>query len=178
MKRNFIEVNFNGLKPYEWDNYLIIDNIKLKRVSTKTIKDIMSYESIIGTNEKYMLLSDGHNSIVIKLGERGKVVKRSFLTFDRELDIDEYASMKKIQKINYKITDKKIKYDRELYEEKNIKKYLVNIIKTSKDEDKIKYLYYLYFDEIKNYSKEKLIKFINSNESNKYYKLYEFLISN
>ena len=178
MKRNFIEVNFNELQPYEWDNYIIIDNIKLKRVNTKTIKDIMTYETYIETKDKYILLSDSYNSIALKLDGKGKVLKRSFLTFDRELDIDEYASMKKVQKLDYKILGKKIKYESVLSEEKSIKNYLINTIKNSKDEGKIKYLYYLYFDEIKNYSKEKLIRFINTNESNKYYKLYEFLISN
>ena len=180
MKSYCIEVNFNivPLKAFEWNNYDILNGIRITRVEKGVIDDIMLFDTKIETNQKYLLLSDTFSSIAVKLNSNGKVVKRSFLLFDTELNINEYANNYKITKLKYITYNKKIKYASDLEEEKNIKSDLIKSIKAIDNDDKTKYLYYLYFGKTDNYSKEKLISSIMKNESNKYYELYNFLFTN
>ena len=180
MKSYCIEVNFNivPLKPFEWNNYDILNGIRITRVEKGVIDDIMLYDTKIETNQKYLLLSDTFSSIAVKLDGNGKVIRRSFLLFDTELSINEYANNYKITKLKYITYNKKIKYKSDLEEEKTIKSDLIELIKAIDNDDKTKYLYYLYFGKTDNYSKEKLISSIMQNDSNKYYELYNFLFTN
>ena len=181
MKNSFtIEVCFNRvpLKPYEWDNMSFISGISVTRVNSKCLFDLMTYEGSVYTKNKIILLSDTKNSIALKLNNKGEIVKRSFLDFDKDEDICEYASNIKPTNLDYEITDKKLIYPSNLIEETKMKEYLIKSIKSLKDEDKTKYLYYLYFNDIKDYSKEKLIKTIKNSEFDKCDELYKFLIEN
>ena len=181
MRNSFnIEVNFanSPLKPYEWEEVSFINGIKVLRVSPKCIHDILSREVKIDYASKLILLSDTRDSIVVKLDSKGKVVKRSFLLFDKDLDVCEFANSLRVTKLEYEVSDKKVKYSLELLEEKKIKEYLIDTIKSSPDEDKTQYLYYLYFNDIKGYSKEKLINSIKNEASERYFELYKFLIKN
>lgn len=180
MKGYCVEVNFNivPLKPFEWNQYEILNGIKITKVRKGVIEDIMLYDTKIETNQRYLLLSDSFSSVVVKLDNKGKVIKRSFLLFDTELNINEFSNNYKITNLKYTISSKKLKYKYDLEEEKTIKSNLIKSIKEIDDEDKTKYLYYLYFGKTDNYSKEKLISSIMKNDSNKYYELYSFLFSN
>lgn len=180
MKGYCVEVNFNTvpLKPFEWNQYEILNGIKITKVRKGVIEDIMLYDTKIETNQRYLLLSDSFSSVVVKLDNKGKVIKRSFLLFDTELNINEFSNNYKITNLKYTISSKKLKYKYDLEEEKTIKSNLIKSIKEIDDEDKTKYLYYLYFGKTDNYSKEKLISSIMKNDSNKYYELYSFLFSN
>lgn len=181
MKNSFmIEVCFNNvpLKPFEWESISFISGVSVIRVNSKTIVDLLTYEGNINIKNRIIVLSDTKNSVALKLNNKGDIVKRSFLDFDKDEDLCEYASNIKITKLDYQITDKKIIYSSILEEEKKMKEYLVKSIKSLKDEDKSRYLYYLYFDDIKDYSKEKLIKTIKNSESSRCEKLYKFLIEN
>lgn len=180
MKGYCVEVNFNivPLKPFEWNQYEILNGIKITKVRKGVIEDIMLYDTKIETNQRYLLLSDSFSSVVVKLDNKGKVIKRSFLLFDTELNINEFSNNYKITNLIYTISSKKLKYKYDLEEEKTIKSNLIKSIKEIDDEDKTKYLYYLYFGKTDNYSKEKLISSIMKNDSNKYYELYSFLFSN
>ncbi len=182
MKNSFmIEVCFDKvpIKPYEWDKVVFIGGISVIRVSSKCLFDLMTYDgNIKNAKNKILLLSDTNNSIVLKLNENGEIIKRSFLDFNKDEDICEYASNIKTTKMDYTITEKMLEYPSVLVEEIKMKEYLVKSIKTLKDEDKSKYLYYLYFDNINDYSKDKLIKSIKKSEYDKCNKLYKFLIEN
>ena len=179
MKDYTIRVNFKSvlIKPYEWNNMSYINNIKIIRVLPKVLKDIITYECYIDTKDKTLLLSDTINSIVVRMDSKNKVVSRSYLLYEDDLEVGEYSSNIKRTNLHYKITNKKVYSKSNNSYEDTIKNYLINSIKDMED-DKSKDMYYLYFDNINNYSKEKLIKSISHNKSNKFYKLYNFLISN
>lgn len=181
MKNSFnIEVNFADvpLKPFEWDTCTIINGIKVTRVSSKTINDILSYECKIDSKNKMLLLSDTRDSIVIRMDESGKVKKRSFLTFTKDLDTSEYASNLKQTKMNYQIGKKKLVYSNKLKEEENIKNYLIKSIKDTTDEEKLKYAFYKCHGSLENYSKNKLLECLEENFDEKYFEIYELFMKN
>lgn len=178
MKNNFnIEVSFSSSPkmPYEWDKSIKIVNIKIERISSKLLRELMANEGAIKNRAGVMLLSDAKNAIAIKLGEDGTILKRSFLPFDRCLDVCEFACNLREEKIEFIPNGKKVKYSTDLAVEKEMCDYILNSIKKN-DEDLSKYLYYLYFEEIEDYSKEKLIKFVKKSHIEKNMKLYNFLI--
>lgn len=179
MKDYTIKLKFNQkpIKPYEWDNASIVSNIKIIRVLPKVLKDILVYESYIENKDKMFILSDGINSIAVRLGSNNKVVARSYLSYEDDLEVERYISNIKRTNLKYKRTNKKIICEHLESYETIVKNYLIKSIKDMED-DKSKYMYYLYFNNIDDYSKEKLIKSITQNKSNKFYKLYNFLIHN
>jgi len=172
-----VEVNFKDvpLQPYEWESISFISGISITKVSSKCISDILSYNTYIKSNTKILLLSDAKSAIVVKLNDKGKVIKRSFLMYGRDEEICEYACNLKQVGIDYKITEKRVCYKSELSEVEEIKNYLIKFIKEIKDENKSKYLYYLYFNDINGYSKEKLIESIKNDKKDKCQELYDFL---
>lgn len=181
MRNSFnVEVNFasSPLKPYEWDKVSFINGIKVIRTSTKCVHDFLTHECKTDLINKVTLISDARDSIVIRTDSKGNITKRSFLMFDKDLEVSEFALNLKPTKINYEKDTKKVKYSYELKEEQKIKDYLIDSIKRLKDEDEMQYLYYLYFNEIKGYSKEKLINSIKNNNSEKFFELYKFMSKN
>lgn len=179
MKDYCLRVNFNNIptKPYEWDNTSCLVNPKVIRVLPKVIKDILLYDCYINTKDKTFVLSDSINSLVVRLDKNNKVMLRSFLLYEDELNLNEYVSNIKRTNLEYKKTNKKIINNKYSTYEEDVKDYLIKSI-NDMEEDKLKYMYYLFFDNIKHFSKEKLIKSISNNKSNKLYKLYNFLIRN
>ncbi len=181
MKNTFnVEVSFDESpkKPYEWKNVSFITGIKVNRVDSKCIKDFLLYKCKVDSENRLLLLSDTKDSILIKLDEEGIITKRSFLLFSKDLDVSEYAINLKPIKLKYEVFCERIKYSNELDEEKEIRDYLVKSIENIEDEDKSKYLYFLYFDDVNGYSKEKLINTIKKDNTKKNYELYKFLINN
>lgn len=178
MRNNFnITVNFNSSPkmPYEWDNSSNITNIKLERVSTEMLKNILTYEGLIHDKAGVILISDTKNAVALKLDNKGKILKRSFLDFEKCLDVCEFACNLRESKLNFEKAEKKVVYSKDLSIEQEMKDYILKSIKKSRDEDLIKYLYYLYFEEVENYSKDKLIKFVKSSNIEKNLKAYNFL---
>ena len=181
MKNTFnVEVSFDESpkKPYEWKNVSFITGIKVNRVDSKCIKDLLLYKCKVDSENRLLLLSDTKDSILIKLNENGIITKRSFLLFSKDLDVSEYAINLKPIKLKYEVLCERIEYSSELDEEKEIRDYLVKSIENIEDEDKSKYLYFLYFDDVNGYSKEKLISTIKKDNAKKNYELYKFLINN
>lgn len=181
MKNSFnIEVNLNEvpLKPFEWDDFAFINNIKVIRVNSKCIKDLLGYECIVDSTCKTLLLSDTQNSIVIRLDKNNKISKRSFLLFNKDLEVCEYACNLKPIKINYSIGKNKIIYCNILKEEENIKKYVLKTIMETEDEAKLKYLYYKCYNRVDDYSKDMFIKLLENKFEEKYFELYELMSKN
>lgn len=179
MKNSFnVEVNFSDSPkmPYEWNKTSTLLNIKLERISTRTLKNIMLFEGMIVGYSGVVLFSDTKNAVAIKLKNDGTILKRSFLDFEKCLDACEYACNLREKSIEFIASDKKVVYSKDLSIEKEMRDFILNSIKQSDDEDLSKYLYYLYFEEIENYSKEKLIKVIKNSTIDKNLKLYNFLI--
>ncbi len=176
MKDIIIKVNFSKIpiKPHEWEKYSYLVNPKIIRVLPKVIKDILSYETYIDIKSKTIILSDGINSIALRLNKDRKVLLRSYLLLLDETIINDITREMKRSNIKYKTKEKIITNN---IHDENIKDYLLKSI-DNMEEEKIKYMYFLLFDNIKDYSKEKLIKVISQNNSNKLYKLYNFLVCN
>lgn len=174
-----ITVNFSKvpLMPYEWSSYTLLSNIKLLRVNSQTLLDLLTYECTLNYKDKTLLISDTKNSCALRLSN-GKVTSRSFLLFDEDLDACEFSSSLKTTHLDYTKTNTKLKYPDTLSEEEQIKSYLINTISSLKDESKSKYLYYLYFNDISDYSKTKLLTSIKTTNSSKNYDLYKFLTQN
>lgn len=178
MKNSFtVEVDLKDVPNniYEWESMQIISGIKVVRVPGKMLEDLLTYQGYIKSDKSILLLSDTKTACVFKLDKNGKITKRSFLTFERDEEVCEYACNLKTEFIEYGITNKKLVYSNTLKEEESVKKYLVNKISESNDEDKNKYLYYLYFDKVEGYSKDKLLKSIKKDKSGDYQVLYDFL---
>lgn len=178
MRNNFnLKVCFGNSPrmPYEWNKTTNISSIKLERVSSNFLKNVLTYEGIVQNRGDYLLLSDTKNAVVLKLNRDGKIVKRSFLDFNECLDVCEYACNLRESKIDFLNSNKRIKYETDLSIEKEMKEYILNLIKSSNDDDLVKYLYYLYFDEVESFSKEKLVKLVKSSTLEKNAYVYEFL---
>lgn len=179
MKNNFnLDVSFKNVPvmPYEWENTSHISHVKLLRISTNTIKDILLYDGYIKEYRGLLILSDTKEAIVLKLDREGQIKARSFLDFEDSLNVCEYATNMKETSIEFLKEGKKLKYPKSLSIDTEIKDYIVSQIKKCDDESFTKYLYYLYFNEINDYSKEKLIKTVNESDIDKNIKLYKFLI--
>ena len=180
MKNNFtLEVSFKNapIYSYEWDNKTFITGLKVYRIKPTTLKDLLTHDAIISTNSRTLLLSDCKTTIVLRLDRSGKITKRSFASFKEDIEICEYASNLKCTNIKYKLFETKIKYTCNLNEEANMREYVINSLKKIEDDNEYKYLYYLFFDQINDYSKEKLINSIIKNKPGNFQKLYDFLVT-
>lgn len=181
MKNSFtFDVSFNDvpLLPYEWDKTATLTGINVIRVKKSDIDSILRYETYIKSDKKILLLSDTKCSIALKLNKDGKVLKRSFLEFEDDVDVCEFANNMRCTNLKYTCTSNKITYSDNLMEDENIKEYLLNTINNIKDEDKSKYLYYLYFNKIDDYNINKLVASIKEDDTSKIHELYDFMILN
>ncbi len=181
MKNYFnLEVCFGEvpLMPYEWEHTTNLMHVKLIRVQSSIIKSILSYGGKLKCNEKCVVVSDGKETVALKLGEDGKILKRSFLTFDDALELAEFANNLKVSRVEFISNGEKLKYPPKYCIEKEMEEVLVDAINKSHDEDLTKYLYYLYFNDVNGYSRDKLIESIKSANLDKNMKLYKFLIKN
>lgn len=180
MKNNFtVEVLFGDvpLYPYEWAQLTLISGVEVKRVNTSMIRDVLTYDAILSIKNQIVILSDSKTSIVLRLNKEGKITKRGFLTFATDADICEFASNLKPMKIEYKLLKRKLKYGQFLNEEVKMKEFVVSTLNNIKDEFESKYLYYLFFNEVENYSKERLIDFIRGDKPGNFKRLYDYLIT-
>jgi len=179
MKNSFnIEVCFKDTPTYqyEWESYSIIDGIKVERIPSKLFRTLLTYESKVQYKSNTLLISDTKNAAVLKLAKDGTVIKKSFLSFSKELDVCEFAFSLKESNLKCTISNKKIKYPKKVSFEIEMSNYIINSIKKSDDEYLSKYLYYLYFEEIEGYSKERLLRSVKNAPLEKNMKLYKFLI--
>lgn len=174
-----IEVCFNDypMMPYEWETSASLLHVKLNRVSSRTLQEILTFEgTILNASSKILLISDTKETLALKLNKDGNIIKRSFLQFDKSLDVCEFAYNLRQSKLEFKKGTKRVKYPKVESVEEEVKNYIVNTVKKTTDEDFKRYLYYLYCSEIKNYSKEELIKSIEQASLEVNMKLYKFLI--
>ncbi|MCI8497782.1 MAG: hypothetical protein HFG33_00070 [Bacilli bacterium] len=179
MKNSFnLEVHFSDapLMCYEWETSSTITHVKLERVSTLFLKRVLTYEGKVDYKSNILLLSDTKNAVVLKLDKEGNIKARSFLKFEDALDVCEYAFNIKESKIEFTETEQKVYYAKRLSIEDEMREYLVSSIKRCSNEDFSRYLYYLYFDEVDDYSRDKLIDSINASSIDRNMKLYKFLI--
>lgn len=179
MKNSFdVTVCFDNVPkmPYEWNKHTNLKDLCLERISSNSLKDILAFEGRVDGRSGVLLLSDCKNAIVVKLDNNGKVLKRSFLDFNKCLDVCEFSFNLRETKINFVKSDKRLVYSHDLSIEKEMKDFILRSIKDSNNEDLHKYLYFLSFEEVDGYSKDKLIKSVKTASVEKSLKLYNFLI--
>jgi len=157
---------------YEWDEQDSIEFIKkipLFHVDTLMISDAISKifeinmellkqienKTKLKQNKflKYAcIISDGKNSLALEFNEQGKIINKSSLTTEDELNINEFIYSISKSDINYNIIEscKKTKETRQELRVKKILKLEINDIYNKKNYSKLKYLYLEWFDEILN----------------------------
>lgn len=162
-------------QPYEWTTSALLTNKSVIRVSSSILKNALLYEGKLGLKGT-VLLSDGKNAIVLRLDKEGNIRLRSFLKYTDEENVCEYAINLKEKNIESEFYDSKIEYKNCLSIETEMKNYLIDKVKNTHDEGLSQYLYYLYFDEVNDYSQDKLLSSIAESSIDKNLKVYKFLI--
>ncbi len=134
----------------------------------------------ISTIPYALLLSDSYRVMGIMLDMNGNVIKYSSLLLDEEEEVLDVVDRIGEISINYQKKGKNSINDLTRYENnilKYIKKDIINSYK-KKDINKLKYLYYEYFnkecDDI-NIIYNSLIDALNSNINSKHYDLYDLI---
>lgn len=201
-----IVLNFNNdfYEFYEWkkdDNIYHIKRINLIKVDSKVYNEI--YDNTIMFNNDFLLsifnkceyysnrkiesipyaflLTDSYRVIGILLDNTGKIVKYSSLLLDEEEDVLDLCYKLGEVNLEYKIIKKRDKNELLTRNEKNIVKYikkdLVDDYK-KKNLNKLKYLYYEYFNKQNDnidYIYHELIKELDKGINNKHYELYNLI---
>lgn len=174
-----LDVSFNScpLYPYEWDSISHLTHVKLEKVSTQFLKKVLTFNGkIVNASSQIILLSDAKEAVVLKLSKDGEILKRSFLEFDKALDVCEQALNMKESKLEFISNNTKLVYPKALSLETEVKNYIIDAINKNKDEYFSRYLYYLYYDNLEGYTREKLLKAVDDSSIDKNIKLYKFLI--
>ena len=185
---------------YEWDESDIIEfskKIPLFHVDTLVISDAMTKilevdidflkqienKTKLKQNKflKYAcIISDGKNIVALEFDESGKVINKSSLIIEDELNINEFIYSISKSNINYKIIEN-CKKEKETRQELKIKKILkleINDIYNKKNYSKLKYLYLEWFDEILNNIDDmytNMINKINNKLTDREYHIYELI---
>ena len=199
-------LNFNSFlyEFYEWRKDDIIYHIKrinLIKVDSKTYNTILDnivafdddfilsifnkceyYNNRVVTSIPYaFLLTDTYRVIGLLLDNNGKIVKYSSLLLDEEEYVLDLCDKLGNIKLNYKIIKTREKDDFKTRQEVFIIKYIrkdLNIDYKKKDLNKLKYLYYEYFnkecDDI-DYMYQKLIGELDKDINDKHYNLYNLI---
>lgn len=200
-----ILVNYNSLayEFYEWnpnDNIYHIRRIPLMRVSSKTLRDFKIKQLEINTEilekiknrteyfynkgvkslEYAFIVSDSKEVVAVLLNNSGKIIKRSKLLLDEELEVlemtEQLIETKFEYSCNYKLNIELFKTRKDVEIHKYIKKELHSLLKNSNLE-KLKYIYFECFNERQNNQDEIMKKILNGLENNwnqVAYKLYGF----
>ena len=201
-----ILLNFNHdlYEFYEWEKSDIIYHIKkipMYRVSSQFINDVMDNKikiddpillEVLDKTEIFdnkrinqlpnsFLVTDTYRILAILLDSKGYVIKLSDLLLDEAIDTIDMSFKQPIKDIAYTIIKAKKNEVFLTRREVKIKKYLQDEIKKAyraKDKNKLKYLYFEYFDE---YSMEidtiyeKLLGSLNDVIDKKHIHLYDVL---
>ena len=189
---------------YEWkrdDSIYHIKRISLVKVDSKTYNEI--YDNIVKfdndflltifnkceyyTNRKIetipyaFLLTDSYRVLGLLLDNNGKIVKYSSLLLDEEEDILDLCYKLADTAIKYKIISRRDNSELLTRMEKSIIKYIKKDLNNSynkKDINKLKYLYYEYFNKQSDELEEIYQKLMNELEVNfnkKHYELYNLI---
>ena len=199
-------LNFNNslLEFYEWKKDDLLHHIKrinLIRVDSITYNTI--YDNIVSFNNDFLLsifnrceyfnnrnietipyaflLTDAYRVIGITLDNTGKTIKYSRLLLDEEEDVLDVSEKLAEIKMDYKIIKKKDQDEFRTRQEINIINYIkkdINNDYKKKDLNKLKYLYYEYFnkhcDDIDVIYRE-LLSELDKDINKKHYDLYNLI---
>ena len=199
-------LNFNSdyYEFYEWkkdDTIYHIKRIHLIKVDSKYYNEILDNIVLFDTNflvtifnkcEYYsnrttlsfsyaFLVTDSYRVMGIMLDSDGKITKYSSLLLDEEEYVLDLCKKIASIKLDYKIISKRVKCEFHTRLERHIIKYIkkdLNDDYENGDINKLKYLYYEYFnkqsDDIK-FIYESLMEELNKEVSEKHYNLYNLI---
>jgi len=185
---------------YEWDEYDIIEyakKIPIIHTDTKTLNDMLL--KIVKIDNEFLkqlenktklkqnkllkyacIISDGKNNLALEFNDDGKVISKSSLLLDDELNINEFIYTINKNKINYKILNLDI-FNKEIRQELIVKKTLqveINNIYQNNNYSKLKYIYLEWFGEILSNIDDmykNMLNKINNTLTPKEYHIYELI---
>ena len=189
---------------YEWmkdDSIYHIKRINIVRVDSKIYNEIL--DNYVKFNDDFMLaifnkceyysnkkidslpyaflLTDSYRVMGLLLNNTGETIKYSSLLLDEEEEILDLCSKLAEIKFDYKIIKKKIKDEFRTRQEINMIKFIkknLDIDYQNKEFNKLRYLYYEYFnrhsDNIELIYQE-LIQELDKNINKKHYDLYDLI---
>ncbi len=186
---------------YEWKSDDILINVKkipILKVSSNTLNDFINYEievnkdflnnvcgkSLVSKKEqnKYLyicLLSNSDKTIGVRFSRNGKMIGISSLIIDEEKDCNESILNNKLNNIKYKknkkVGNKYILRD-DFFKKEYLKKEIIEIYKHN-SVNKLRYLYYEYFNKECDNSYDMYKELINSlnNYDDRHNYLYKLL---
>lgn len=202
-----ILVNFNEKEVYdfyEWektDNIEHLRRIPIFKVNTSTLKDLKKNRVKISNDfllrlknkteifcnkliqfiEYASIFTDGSDLVVTEFSKEGEQILKSSMLLDEALDALDESDFMNETSIEYEVIEKlnydefKTRNERKIFD--YIKKEL-NILIKSKNYDKLKYLYFEWYNKKeKNINKiiEELNKILNLEFSSKHTKLFELI---
>ncbi len=202
-----ILVNFNEKEVYdfyEWektDNIEHLRRIPIFKVNTSTLKDFKKNRVKISNDfllrlknkteifcnkliqfiEYASIFTDGSDLVVTEFSKEGEQILKSSMLLDEALDALDESDFMNETSIEYEVIEKlnydefKTRNERKIFD--YIKKEL-NILIKSKNYDKLKYLYFEWYNKKeKNINKiiEELNKILNLEFSSKHTKLFELI---
>lgn len=157
---------------YEWDrndSYFHIKKIGLIKVDSKTYNEIIDHKvrfnddyfinvfhkceyydkKKIKTFDYAFLLTDSYRTIALMLDEELNVIKYSSLLLDEEEEVNEISSRVPLINLEYNIIEKNDLSDLTRYEKRILNYIEKDLCKSYKNKDlnKLRYLYYEYFNE-------------------------------
>ncbi len=155
---------------YEWESEDTIEFIKripLFRVNTNTLKDLMKYQvtfdkeilslienkTIVKSSSECLpyafIISDAKNALALELNKEGLVISRSKLLLNDETNLLEMMFTIKETDFHYEKEKKYPKRNdlRQIEEIKKLIKCEMETLEHAKNESKLKYLYYEWFNK-------------------------------
>ncbi len=191
-----VTVNFNDeiLNFYEWEESDILNRIKktllvkvnnnfYRKLIKKSISidtsflDLIKERTEVYNSKKNEILSyaciftNGTDALMVSFNKAGRIMERSKFPIDEELEILEIANNLVEKNIKYKLVKSKYKVEILRREEKRILNLILKELEYIKDDkEKIKYLYFEWFDKRseKDDLYEELVKNIKDNFSEKH----------
>ncbi len=185
---------------YEWDQEDVMDVIKkipLFHVDSKVLKDLLT--KIVVVNKSFLqsienktklknneflqytcVFSDAKNSLAVEFDQDGKIINRSSLILDDELNINEFMYNISLMKLEYTTIGKE-KILKETRQEVKIKKLIYTEIVDvyqKKEFSKLKYIYLEWFkvlEENVELMYQKMLKKLEGNLTEVEYHIYELI---
>lgn len=198
-----ITVNLNDdlINFYDWEESDILTHIKktlLIKVNNYFYKllikksvlidnsflDLIKNKTEIHNNKKTEILkygcifSNGTDALMVSFNDKGKIIERSKFIIDEELEILEISNNITEKEIKYEIVKTNYKLNLLRRDEKKVLNLIIKELKIIKnDKEKIKYLYFEWFDKKSDNENiyDELIKNINLNFTEKHREFLKIL---
>lgn len=171
------KINTKTLKDFKYNNIKIEKNFLLK-IKNKT--ELFS-NNIVDYIEYAAIFTDGYDLVVIEFSENGEYLLKSSMLLDESEDILNESELLNEIDIKYEVFKKNNKTNFLTRKEKYIFEYIkkeLNYLLKKKNFDKLKYLYYEWYNKKNNdieYIKNKLLDILKMEFCSKHKYLFELI---